>query len=481
MAFLRTAKAQVAHASTTFEFWEENRVKSNPFNSREASKVLIGRYDPKEFLLTHCTIVASVDTQPGPGQLGRQMEEGIEINRLYPNYYITPGTQKYINNNNDAFERKLLLGSFPTFVGAENYLEHVQMPELSKGKIIDAVARDVGDSIYIDILVGTNRRHKSLVAAIQSSSLSTLSMGATVAYTICSKCGNVAHDETELCFHIRHQKGNTFIDAMGNKLKIAELCGSADHPESVHFIEASWVGNPAFKGAVLRNILSEVEADRIGGSRISLAFSQPTRVADTSKMQRAAKAKRADFGMDEPAAPPKADKDPMTKAIDDLANSVREHVVKRIREDIDKDEVGQLKQIDENRNESLIKSAIVHPEWKMIARKVIASTNSPSLAKKVLAGLVLHKSGGWAHVIKVGGYSGRELLAISRILDGLTGRTLIAGETRVYRTVIAVGGMGPYEDIKSYLSACRHVVGRDLSSDEQSLLIDKGRLFALGS
>ena len=48
-------------------------------------------------------------------------------------------------------------------------------------------------------------------------------------------------------------------------------------------------------------------------------------------------------------------------------------------------------------------------------------------------------------------------------------------------TVLAVNGLGSYTDIGSYLAACRKVVGRDLSSDEVSALIDKGRLFALGS
>ena len=95
----------------------------------------------------------------------------------YADYYVTPQTSKYVNNNNDCWERKLLLACFKTFIGAENYVEHIQIPELSKGKIIDAAARNIGDSLYVDILIATSRRHKPLVEAITSGKIGTLSMG----------------------------------------------------------------------------------------------------------------------------------------------------------------------------------------------------------------------------------------------------------------------------------------------------------------
>jgi len=79
----------------------------------------------------------------------------------------------------------------------------------------------------------------------------------SVTETICTKCGNVGADETELCNHVRFEKGNYFYDDKGNKHRVAELCG---HPTlangGVNFIEASWVATPAFGGAVARNILT---------------------------------------------------------------------------------------------------------------------------------------------------------------------------------------------------------------------------------
>ena len=84
-------------------------------------------------------------------------------------------------------------------------------------------------------------------------------MGCLCAYTFCSKCGNKAVDETDLCQHIKYEKGSKYIDEDGNERIICKVCGSYDDPESNVFIEASWVKNPAFKGAVIRDMLNKQE------------------------------------------------------------------------------------------------------------------------------------------------------------------------------------------------------------------------------
>lgn len=80
-------------------------------------------------------------------------------------------------HNCDAWDRPVLLKAYRTFIGGHNFVEHVQVEELSKGRIIDAVARDIGDSIYVDILIATDRKHKDLVKSIESGKMGTLSMG----------------------------------------------------------------------------------------------------------------------------------------------------------------------------------------------------------------------------------------------------------------------------------------------------------------
>lgn len=494
MGFNKFANAQLVTPSISVEGWGQvrDRSQADTFSQREATRVVLQEYNPSEFMLTHCTIVASVDSEPGPGKLGAQVVDGFQINRKFQDYYITPKTAKYVNNNFDSWERKLLLSSFRTFIGGQNYVEHIQLPELSKGRIVDAAARDIGDSIYIDILIATNLKHRPLIQAIKTGNLKTLSMGCTVSHTLCTKCGNVAYDETQLCPHIRYMKGQTFIDANGQKRVISELCGHiADEPGSVKFIEASWVANPAFRGAVLRNILSQEEVALLGG-KMATVFSFPAPKADPSKLQKAAnlagvpsyvKAVLAqEFGMPEQETPPPAPKeesDPIQKVVDDLANTVREQLVKKLRSEIGKQNAADIQ--DANTNDTLIKSAIEFPEWKAIAKKVASSTRDPKLAKKVIAGLLLYRNGGWQELVKTGNFSGKDLLAVARVLDLLTNRTVVAGESRIYRTVLAVGGMGRFDSIKSYLAACRQVVGRDLSKDEVASLIEKGRLFTLGS
>lgn len=183
MAFLKTAAAPVEQKSVERDDWNSIRKRADiggSFSRRSANDgVDLNEYSPDDYLLSHCTIIASVDTEEPPNvKTGDSIYEGgREITRPYSDYYIDPDTDQYINQNSDSWERNLLLQTYDTFIGAENYVEHVQIPEKSKGKVIDAVARDLGDTIYVDILVATNRKHEDLVESIESGDLDTLSMG----------------------------------------------------------------------------------------------------------------------------------------------------------------------------------------------------------------------------------------------------------------------------------------------------------------
>lgn len=490
MAFRKYANAAIVKPNIHPNGWAEVHqaaVGKSGFGQREAAKVVLQEFDPKDYLLTHCSIIASVDTENGPSPLGKHMVDGFEVNRKYADYYITPETSKYVNNNQDAWEKKLLLSCYRTFIGGENYVEHVQIPELSKGKIIDAAARDIGDSIYVDILVATNRKHAPLIEAITSGQLQTLSMGCQVEQTQCTKCGNVAYDETQLCPHIRYFKGNDFVDEVGKKRKIAELCGHlSDEPGSVRFIEASWVANPAFPGAVMRSILTPEEVSGVG-TRMNVAFSESPRVGSGS--QKFAYARSAEFGQQEEfpsaggqgeGAKPATDKpDPLAKAVDSLADLIREKALEKVRGEIGKDDLMGLPS--ENKNNNLVKEAMRHPEWQGIARVVLGQVGQPSKARHLLAGLVLYRHGGWKMVKAHGGFTGREILAMARLLEMSFRKASRAGNQRIYRTVLAVGGISSYPNKQSYLAACRKLIGRELTASEQADLLVKGYLFSLGS
>lgn len=490
MGFNKFANATIVKPDIHFEVWDGIRQKSpQAFHGREATRLALQEYDPQSFMLSHCTIIASVDTEESGVPVGKAMVDGFQVDRRYTDWLIAQDTDKYANNNNDGWERKLLLSCFRTFIGGENYVEHIQIPELSKGKIIDAAARDIGDSIYVDILIATDRKHRPLITAIQQRQLQTLSMGCQVEFTVCTKCGNVAYDETQLCPHVRYMKGNTFVDGLGKKRKIIELCGHINaEPGSVKFIEASWVANPAFTGAVLRNILSPEEVQALGG-KIQVAFSQPPRVADPGALLKAAHLRISSFGEQDTDVPPEAggqagpqeqEPDPLDKAVGDLTNVLREKVIKKVREDINKDEAKGLP-LDENTNDSLIKSALRHPAWKAVARNVLASVRDPKTARKVILGLILYKHDGWRGVVASRALSGRDMLAVSRFVDLATRKTAMAGERRIYRTVLTAGNMQKYPDAQSYLAVCRQVIGRELTDSETTALLDKGWLYSLGS
>lgn len=493
MGFRKYAKAAIVKPDIHLDVWNELRLKAAGQQgfAREANHLVLQEYDPKVYLLSHCTIIASVDVEQSDAQLGRHLVDGFQVDRRYADWLVTPETSKYVNNNQDAWERRLLLSCFKTFIGGENYVEHIQIPELSKGKIIDAAARDLGDSIYVDILVATDRRHRPLISAISNRQLQTLSMGCQVEFTICTKCGNVAYDETQLCPHVRYFKGNEYVDALGKKRRIAELCGHITaEPGSVKFIEASWVANPAFTGAVLRNILSPEEIAGLG-EKFMVAFSQGPRVPDEGSLLKAARmiVPRTGFGQqdtdvptgDAPAEPAAAPEDSLAKAVDDLSRLVREKVIEKVREDIGRGEAQQGALPDENRNETIIKSAFRHPEWRALAHRVLGSVRNPKVAKKILLGLILYKRGGWGAVQASHLFTGRDVLAVSRFIDLASSRTRTAGEARIYRVVLAVGGLNRYPDMKRYLAACRQVMGREPTDSEREALVNKGHLFSLGS
>lgn len=215
------------------------------------------RFEQDRYIYSHVTIVSSVV---------------VEAN----GYYIDPVCSPLVNNNGNAWSNQVLLANFRSFIGAYNYQEHLQIPALSKGKIVDAKIRPVkffnsdlnktADVYYVDLLVATDRKHTLLCNDIASGKMSTMSMGAVCPWVQCSCCGIVLGDSDENCVHLDSQLLRTFKDKDGVLRVISELCGRCilvngvlvGDPNSVKFIEASWVENPAFEGAVLNHFLSEI-------------------------------------------------------------------------------------------------------------------------------------------------------------------------------------------------------------------------------
>jgi hypothetical protein len=242
-------------------------------NSRVARAIEVDwkEFSQDRYLFSHCTIVSSVAVETEDGKPGA-------------GYYIDPTCAGLVNNNGNAWSNPVLLATFGSFRGAENYLEHVQIPELSKGKILDVVLRPVkwqdrgrtANVYYADILVATSRKNDTLCRRITSGEVNSMSMGCLANKVQCSRCGKVFGDDDPDCSHLVGSLLQPFVDEGGVERVTAELCGClkvdqntgklardengnlVGDPDSCKFIEASWVERPAFGGAVLNHFLSEV-------------------------------------------------------------------------------------------------------------------------------------------------------------------------------------------------------------------------------
>lgn len=256
MAMLKFGHAALVNSVVCPGKWVDNVV---PKGRIVIAKNVVAQFDPSKWLLSHVTIMASVDTDLADPSDSKS------------NYLIKPDYSIFVNNNGDSWERNLLKMASKSFLGADNFVEHVQIPELSKGKIIDVALREVPfakgpdgsdlTTMYVDILIATNKKHTDLVNKIKSKEYSAVSMGCLIKYSICTQCGRIAEDESQSCKHVKYFKGNYFYDKNGIKRVIAELCGSVDDPESCKFIDGSWVRKPAFEGAVLHKVLPAGDID----------------------------------------------------------------------------------------------------------------------------------------------------------------------------------------------------------------------------
>ena len=351
MAFLKKANAMVVHPRISGRGWGGIRKVASAGSTRnltdQAKEILGQPLHSDTHLVTHCTIVASVDTdEVTNAKLGHIKVGSKTINRKWADYLIKPECSQFVNNNGDSWSRDVLRMAYPTFIGAHNFQEHVQIEEQSKGRIIDAVARDIGDSLYVDILVATDRKNAVLVQDIEMGKMATLSMGCTTDFTICSKCGHFAVDETHLCDHIKYSKLNTFMDDSGQKRVIAELCGHQsydDNPEApggVRFIEASWVAVPAFPGAVMRNVLSPGEVSDEQVRRV-LASPPPqwseSAVAKAAKIQAPSVPHKKSFFDEEGEGEGENSATISSKPFQDVEDEVYEALKKRVKERIRSD------------------------------------------------------------------------------------------------------------------------------------------------
>jgi hypothetical protein len=516
MATRRYAKAIVSQKDIHFDNWMEvirgqNEGAIPKDHVHRIAKTTLRKCDPKQYLLSHATIVASVDTyQPKGSKTGRHMNKGVQIDVRYPDFRIKPECSDIINNNGDAWERSLLLSTYRTFIGAHNYLEHIQLPELSKGFIVDAIARDLGNTCYIDILVATDRKHQQLVSDILSGGITGLSMGCISLFTICSKCGNVAADDSQLCPCIQYEGKHTeYLDESGAKNKIAELIGHVSVPNSNQFIEASWVKNPAFRGAVRRNFLNADQIQVAAKMNDAIELNSARSIIPLDGIKKAASIKYAaqddqggddlesllsddsdsqDSAPEEQAQSDQAPSDSQSSEptsdssdkIDALLDKVQEQLLTIMVEKLaDKigpkpEDVGSVVEAAPvaltSMNDSMMRGA-------SFKSKVSAVVKNPKIADwAVKAHDIVHKGG--LKAIKKASLTPKDLLVLSWIEDRVKGKNY---DTRLYKLAISVGPMSNYKSEKAFLIACTTKAGRPLNQRELNFLSWKGKIASIAT
>ena len=159
---------------------------------KNADFQVVADIDTNKFVYIHTTIMAGVKTAGS-------------------DYWVTPETEKYINDNHDAWKCADLLKDYHTFRRATTFVEHDQNIERAKGRCIDAIARKLPDTVLIDVLFSVDKRHDDLVNNITAGIINSVSMGCTTEKTVCSVCGNEAPDSEKYCSHLRNGKGQQFI------------------------------------------------------------------------------------------------------------------------------------------------------------------------------------------------------------------------------------------------------------------------------
>ena len=281
MPFEKVASAVVREPVLTPQAWEQiwgGKAFHIPLSQPAKTFWKTASANQTKYLLSHCTIMSSVATEPAP-----------------EDYLIRPASAHLVNNNDDAWSNGVMKASYKTFVGAFNFVEHFQNSKYAKGHIVDSVLRkihltqDPRDSVYfVDILVATDLSHSKLAAQIRNGEVKYLSMGCVTDLVICSFCGQHVTDASTYCHHLQFNKGSFLPDEDGVPRRVAELCGHDSLPGGgVKFVEASWVQTPAFPGAIKRSIVAE--------EWLGPATSYTRKAADASKFAKAA-TENEDYG-----------------------------------------------------------------------------------------------------------------------------------------------------------------------------------------
>jgi hypothetical protein len=170
------------------------------------------------------------------------------------------------NDNGDWFSTDELKKSYATFVGKPVFTNHQNNDvEKARGKVVHSWYDDERDGIMIIARVDAVA-YPHLARGIKEKYMLSTSMGAQVAYSLCSICHNYASKPHEYCGHIKEQKGRKLsgvfecqyhtrgtedkcpiCSSIKGEKKLNKIADLDAHEKNygINFIENSFVVNPA--------------------------------------------------------------------------------------------------------------------------------------------------------------------------------------------------------------------------------------------
>lgn len=176
-------------------------------------------------------------------------------------YVTTRAISSRVNANHDGWPPEELRRAYMTFVGRPVYVDHNNWDlKRSRGVVIDAKLYENKlasghEDVWVELLIEVDANaFPKLAKSILAGDVDAVSMGADVEYTVCSVCGNQAHDVLQYCAHIPQLKGRMIdtVDKLSSK-RIRKLCYEDCY--GVSFFEISFVFDPADESALITDVM----------------------------------------------------------------------------------------------------------------------------------------------------------------------------------------------------------------------------------
>lgn len=178
-----------------------------------------------------------------------------------------------VNKNGDGWPSEELRKAYKSFVGKPIFVDHHNSdPKRARGVIVDAAyhledhktasldpywskAPDPSHMppCWIELLLEVDaKRFPRLAKSVISGDIDGVSMGANVAESVCSHCGNIAEEPSQFCRHI--QSKNAYFDFIDPDTGHKTSKKAYENCKKVSFFEISFVFDPADETALIQGM-----------------------------------------------------------------------------------------------------------------------------------------------------------------------------------------------------------------------------------